>query len=150
MFSEGRTLLEDEQRNGRPSTIRTSDNTTRVRELVRSDRRLRVNMIADEVNLKREAVRRILTEELGTRKVCAKMVPRNLTVTAGCAAAELLEQVEADPELSVTLAFLLLVLQVSQINKYRNFNQTCRSFASWYFCRTPLRRFIFLARSQNC
>ena len=52
---------------------------TRVRELVRLDRRLTVKMIADEVNVNREAVRRILTEELGMRKICAKMVPRNLT-----------------------------------------------------------------------
>ena len=33
MFIEGRTIVEDEQRSGRPSTTRTSDNTTRVREL---------------------------------------------------------------------------------------------------------------------
>ena len=64
MFSEDRTIVEDEQRSGRPSTTRTSDNTARVRELVRSDRRLTVNMIADEVNVNREALRRILTEEL--------------------------------------------------------------------------------------
>ena len=79
MFSEGRTIVEDEQRSGRPSTTRTSDNTARVRELVRSDRRLTVNMTADEVNVNREAVRRILSEELGMRKICAKMVARNLT-----------------------------------------------------------------------
>jgi len=58
-------------------------------------------MIADEVNLNREAVRRILTEELGMRKVCAKMVPRNLTEQQqdvwASVYAELLEQVEADP-----------------------------------------------------
>ena len=51
MFSEGRTVVEDEQRSGRPSTARTSDNTVRVRELVRSDRRLTVKMTADEVNV---------------------------------------------------------------------------------------------------
>jgi len=79
MLSEGRTIAEDEQLSGRPSTTRTSDNTARVGELVRSDRRLTVKMIADEVNINREAVRRILTEELGMRKICAKMVPRNLT-----------------------------------------------------------------------
>ena len=50
MFSEGGTIVEDEH-SGRPSTTRTSDNTARVRELVRSDRRLTVNMIADEVKL---------------------------------------------------------------------------------------------------
>jgi len=60
-------------------------------------------MIADEVNVNREAVRRILTEELRMRKICAKMVPRNLTEqqrdSRVSACAELLEQVEADPEL---------------------------------------------------
>jgi len=34
MFSEGRTVVEDEQRSGQPSTTRTSDNTVRVREFV--------------------------------------------------------------------------------------------------------------------
>ena len=36
-------------------------------------------MIADEVNMYPETVRLILTEELGMRKICDKMVPRNLT-----------------------------------------------------------------------
>jgi len=60
-------------------------------------------MIADEVNIDRETVRLILSEELGMRKSCAKMFPRYLTQQqrdarlSGCA--DLLEQVEADPEL---------------------------------------------------
>jgi len=60
-------------------------------------------MIADEVNVNQEAVRRILTEELGMRKICTKMVPINLTQQQRDArmsiSAELLEQVEADPDL---------------------------------------------------
>jgi hypothetical protein len=32
MFSEGRTLVGDEQRSGRPSATRTGDNAARVRE----------------------------------------------------------------------------------------------------------------------
>ena len=79
MFSEGRTIFEDEQRSRRPLTTQTSDKIARVRELVRSDRRLTVNMIADEVNMNWEAVRPTLTEESGMRKICARMVPRNLT-----------------------------------------------------------------------
>ena len=74
----GRTLAEGEQRRGRPSATRTGENTTRVRELVRSDRRLTVRMIASEVNMNRETVRLILTTELGMRRICARMVPRNL------------------------------------------------------------------------
>jgi hypothetical protein len=36
-------------------------------------------MIADGVNMNREIVRLTLTEELGMRKMCAKVVSRNLT-----------------------------------------------------------------------
>jgi hypothetical protein len=79
MFSEGSILVEDGQRSRRPSATRTGDNTARVRELVRSDRRLTVRKISDQVNTNREAVRSLLTEELGMRNICAKMVPRNLT-----------------------------------------------------------------------
>jgi hypothetical protein len=38
-----------------------------------------VRMIAVEVNMNQETVHLILTEELGMGKICAKMVPRNLT-----------------------------------------------------------------------
>ena len=79
IFSEGRTLVEDEQRSRLPSAKQTRDNMAWVRELVRSDRRLTVKMIADEVNLNRDTVCLILTEELGMRNICATMVPRNLT-----------------------------------------------------------------------
>jgi hypothetical protein len=39
VFSESRTFVEDEKRSGRPSAKWTGDNTARVRELVRSDRK---------------------------------------------------------------------------------------------------------------
>ena len=78
ILSEGRTLVEDDQRSGQQSTAQIGDNTARVRELVRSDRRLTVTMIANEVDRNWETVRLILTEELGTKTICAKIVPRNL------------------------------------------------------------------------
>jgi len=42
------------------------------------DRRLTVRMIADELDMNSERVWRIFTEDLGIRKICAKMVPRLL------------------------------------------------------------------------
>ena len=79
MFFEGRTLVGDEQRSGPPLAARTGDNIALVREFVRSNRRLTVRTIADEVKMNRQTVRLILTEELGIKTICAKMVPRNLT-----------------------------------------------------------------------
>ena len=63
---------------GRPSTSRTDENVERVRQKVRNDNRLTVTMIADELGMNSERVWRIITEDLGMRKICAKMVPRLL------------------------------------------------------------------------
>ena len=38
-----------------------------------------IRNIAEEVNIDRETVRKILTEDLDMRKVCAKIVPKELT-----------------------------------------------------------------------
>ena len=46
---------------------------------MRENRRLTVRSIAEQVNIDRETVRKILTEDLDMRKVCAKMVPKELT-----------------------------------------------------------------------
>ena len=46
---------------------------------VRENRRLTVRSIAEQVNIDGETVRKILTEGLYVRKVCAKMVPKELT-----------------------------------------------------------------------
>ena len=77
-FREGREDVENDPKSGRPTTSRTNENVERVREKVRSDRRLTVRMIADELSMNSERVWRIITEDLGMRKVCAKMVPRLL------------------------------------------------------------------------
>ena len=50
-----------------------------VRSLVRSDRRLTLRMISSELNLNWFTVHQILTQDLDMRKVCAKMVPKDVT-----------------------------------------------------------------------
>ncbi|GFW90301.1 transposable element Tc1 transposase [Trichonephila clavipes] len=76
---EGRESIEDEPRSGRSSVSKTAENVVRVRDLVRLDRRLTVRMIGEELNLNHTSVHQILTNELKMRKICAKMVPKNLS-----------------------------------------------------------------------
>ena len=78
-FSEGRESVTVEERSGRPATSRTKENIAKVRQIVRENRRLTVWSIAEQVNIHRETVREILTEDLDIRKVCAKMVLKQLT-----------------------------------------------------------------------
>ena len=77
-FKEGREEVEDNHWSGRQSTTRTDKNVERMRHKVRSDRRLTVRMIPDELGMNSERVWRIITEDLKMRKICANMVPRLL------------------------------------------------------------------------
>jgi len=78
-FSEGRESAIDEERSGRPATSRTEEHIAKVCQIVRENRWLTVRSIAEQVNIDKETVRKILTEELDMRMVCAKMVPKELT-----------------------------------------------------------------------
>ncbi|GFX77324.1 protein GVQW3 [Trichonephila clavipes] len=78
-FKEGRGEVADEPRSGRPTTARTEENVDRVREVLRTDRRLSIQQIADTLHMSTFAVHRIMTEDLQMRKVCAKLVPKVLT-----------------------------------------------------------------------
>ena len=70
--------MDDDLRSVRP-TSQTDENVTRVRDLLNSDRRKSVRLLADPVNIPKTVVHRIVTDELNMRKVCAKLVPKLLT-----------------------------------------------------------------------
>ena len=69
-FTSGRKDVEDDPNSGRPSTTKTADNIGKVKELVRSDCRLTVRIMAEKLNINHESVRTILSEELNMRSVC--------------------------------------------------------------------------------
>ena len=58
-FKEGREDVQDDPRSAQPKTQRTDVNVDRVRTLVRSDRRLGVKVIAEEMNMNREQCDRL-------------------------------------------------------------------------------------------
>jgi hypothetical protein len=52
---------------------------TKINQIVRADRRKSIRMIFEAVNTDKETVKKILHEELHMKKVCTKLVPKNLT-----------------------------------------------------------------------
>ncbi|UYV71914.1 hypothetical protein LAZ67_9001136 [Cordylochernes scorpioides] len=78
-FKEGREEVADEPRSGRPTTARTEENVDRVLEVLRTDRRLSIQKIADTLHVSTFVVHGIVTEDLQMRKVCEKLVPKVLT-----------------------------------------------------------------------
>jgi len=78
-FKDGKESIEDEHRAGHPSASRTENNVARVKAVLDRDRRLNVQLIAEEVGLPKMDVHRIIMEDLHMRKNCVKLVPKNLS-----------------------------------------------------------------------
>ena len=79
-FEEGRENVEDGPHSGKPISSTTDQNVEVVRAVMAKDRRLSVRMIAEETELDKNAVHRILTDCLHMRKICAKVALKNLSV----------------------------------------------------------------------
>ena len=78
-FSDVRESVTDEERSGRPAKSRSEENIAKVCLTVGENRRLTVRSITEQVNIVRETVRKIITEDLEMRKVCSKWSQRSST-----------------------------------------------------------------------
>jgi hypothetical protein len=78
-FRDGRELVEDNERGGRPKSDRTEVNIAAGTDMVKNDRRIASRMIAESLNIPKTVGLRILKEDLGKRKLCARFVPHSLT-----------------------------------------------------------------------
>lgn len=77
-FKDGRTDVHDEQRSGRPSV---SDETiAKVEAEMLKDRRVTVRELCEMIpDVSKTTIHKILTDDLGYAKVCARWVPKMLT-----------------------------------------------------------------------
>ena len=78
-FKRGRTSLEDEARSGRPLAATDAEMCKKVRDLVFSDRRIKVEEIAQAFGISHGSVSIILHDRLGMRKLTARWVPKSLS-----------------------------------------------------------------------
>ena len=73
--------LQDRPRSGRPSSAVNPGNSDEVEKLIRDDRRITVDDIAERVGVTHGSAVNIVNE-LGFAKVCARWVPRQLLDTS--------------------------------------------------------------------
>ncbi|XP_077156041.1 histone-lysine N-methyltransferase SETMAR-like [Ranitomeya variabilis] len=78
-FKLGRTSMEDEHREGRPSTSLNEGNVKKVEEVVLADRRVTIRHVAEVTGISYGNIQRILAKELHMRKVSSRWVPKMLT-----------------------------------------------------------------------
>lgn len=76
LFREGRELVEDDERSGRPSTSRINENVIKAKALLDSDRRLNICLIVNELKISYGTIQEYYYRGFGRTKdvpqVCAK------------------------------------------------------------------------------
>jgi transposase len=102
-FCDEREDIEDDPRSGRPTECRNDNNVEKISQLLLQNRHLSLRMIADEVNIGKDTVRKIVVEDLRKRKICSRFVPHSLTPeqkdwrTAACR--DLTAIADSDPDI---------------------------------------------------
>ena len=145
VFKDGRESVEDEQCAGRPSTARTENNVARVKVVLDRDRCLQVQLIAEEVGLPKTDVHRIITEDLHMRKICAKLVPKNLSdEQKGCVLVfwELLDRVKSEPN------FLQRVITGDETWVFEYDPTTKRQSSEWHTSQSPRPKKVQISKSK--
>ncbi|XP_025160565.1 histone-lysine N-methyltransferase SETMAR-like [Harpegnathos saltator] len=79
-FKRGEMSIEDDARSGRPKEAVTDENIKKVHKIILNDRRVKLIDIAETLKISKERVGHIVHEYLNMRKLCAKWVPRVLTI----------------------------------------------------------------------
>ena len=75
----GDLSIEDQPRSGRPSSSRNDKNIAKIREKLNEDLRYTIDKLLEVTGVSWSSVQRIVTQDLGMRRVAAKFVPRLLT-----------------------------------------------------------------------
>ncbi|KAL4104600.1 hypothetical protein QTP88_019894 [Uroleucon formosanum] len=142
----GREAIEDEPRSGRPLTAKTDKNVIRVRDLVRSDRRLRVKMIEEQLGLTHTTFHQILTNDLEMRKIYAKMVLKILSQdqkdNRRDRCLDILEHIENDP------SFLERVITGDESWIFEYDPETKRQSQEWHTSASPRQKKGRLSKSK--
>ena len=78
-FRDGREDVEDNPRSGWPTECSNDNNVEKISQLLLQKRHLSLRMLADELNIGKDTVRKIVVEDLQKQKICWCFVPHSLT-----------------------------------------------------------------------
>ncbi|QQP54963.1 Mariner transposase, partial [Caligus rogercresseyi] len=79
-FKRGRVSTNGDKRSGRPKEVVTPENIKIIHKMILNDRKVKLIQIAETLKISKERVGHIVDEYWDMRKLCAKWVPRELTI----------------------------------------------------------------------
>ena len=115
--------------------MKTQENVEKIAGIVRGDRRLSIRAISEFTNINKKSVRQILHDDLGMKKVCAKVVPKILTLQqkehrVNCCV-DTLENIENYPD------FFLNVIRCDETWNFQYDPETKRQSMHWMSPQSP-------------
>jgi len=78
-FKKGDLSIKDQPHSGRPSSSQKDKNIKKIRKKLNEDHRYTIDELSEVTGVSRSSVQRILTQDLGKRRVAAKFVLHLLT-----------------------------------------------------------------------
>ena len=138
--------MEDNPRSGRPVSVKSDMNIQLVNELVRKDRRLTIRMMAEELEMSKESVRTILVENLGMKKICARMVPKLLSDEQKLRRMEVCEEILQ--QLGINPNFLPNVITGDESWIFQYDPETKRQSRQWKSPSSPRPRKARMCKSK--
>ncbi|UYV69117.1 VRK1 [Cordylochernes scorpioides] len=78
-FLKGREKVNDDQHTGRPRSLRCEENKLKIKELIKSNRRISIKDLSSETGLSIGLCHQIVTKDLDMIRTSSKFVPRILT-----------------------------------------------------------------------
>ena len=78
-FRDGREDIEGDPRSGRTTECRNDNNVEKISQLLLQNRHLSLRMLAEEVNIGKDTMRKNVVEDMRKWKVCSRFVPHPLT-----------------------------------------------------------------------
>jgi len=105
-----------------------------------------VRMIAEEMGLDRNAVHRILTDHLHMRKICAKLVPKNLSVEQKANRLEICQDLQG--RIKIEPNFLDKVITGDESWVFDYDPETKRQGSEWHTKSSPRPKKARMSRSK--
>ncbi|XP_033212193.1 uncharacterized protein LOC117169795 [Belonocnema kinseyi] len=73
-FTNGRESINDDDRSGRPSTLKTDANVDKVQRMLSENRKLTIRELADDLHIAYGSVQDIIVNDLGLRRAIIKRI----------------------------------------------------------------------------
>lgn len=134
-FERGRDEIKDDHRSGRPSTSRNEENIEKVRSMLTENKKLTITELADETGISQGSIHSILHDDLGLKRVAARLVPFQLNFLQKMTRVEISKEMLSNVDLDET--FIKRIISGDETWVYEYDTQTKHQSSQWQSPKDP-------------